>query len=41
MAISRKVIVFDYKSLPSEYVSASALVLLALGVTYWLIQKKE
>ncbi len=41
MAISRKVIVFDYKSLPAEYVSASALVLLALGVTYWLIQKKE
>ncbi|MDP3388648.1 MAG: phosphate-starvation-inducible PsiE family protein, partial [Methylococcaceae bacterium] len=41
MAISRKVIVFDYKNLPSEYVSASALVLLALGVTYWLIQKKE
>jgi uncharacterized membrane protein (DUF373 family) len=34
MAISRKVIVFDYKHLPPEYVSASALVLLALGVTY-------
>ncbi|MDO9161818.1 MAG: phosphate-starvation-inducible PsiE family protein [Methylococcaceae bacterium] len=41
MAISRKVIVFDYKSLSSEYVSASALVLVALGVTYWLIQNKE
>jgi len=41
MAISRKVIVFDYKHLPAEYVSASALVLVALGVTYWLIQKKE
>ncbi|CAA9891833.1 BLUF domain protein [Candidatus Methylobacter favarea] len=41
MAISRKVIVFDYKHLPPEYVSASALVLLALGVTYWLIQKKD
>ncbi|WP_020161578.1 phosphate-starvation-inducible PsiE family protein [Methylobacter marinus] len=41
MAISRKVIVFDYKHLSSEYVSASALVVVALGVTYWLIQKKE
>ncbi len=41
MAISRKVIVFDYKHLPAEYVSASALVLVALGITYWLIQKKE
>jgi len=41
MAISRKVIVFDYKNLEPEYVSASALVLVALGITYWLIQKKE
>ncbi len=39
MAISRKVIVFDYKHLPAEYVSA--LVLVALGITYWLLQKKE
>jgi uncharacterized membrane protein (DUF373 family) len=41
MAISRKVIVFDYKYLPYEYVGASALVVMALGITYWLIQKKE
>jgi uncharacterized membrane protein (DUF373 family) len=41
MAISRKVIVFDYQHLPPEYVSASALVLVALGVAYWLIQKKD
>jgi uncharacterized membrane protein (DUF373 family) len=41
MAISRKVIVFDYKHLEAEYVSASALVLVALGITYWLIQKRE
>jgi uncharacterized membrane protein (DUF373 family) len=41
MAISRKIIVFDYKHLPAEYVSASALVVIALGITYWLIQKKE
>jgi uncharacterized membrane protein (DUF373 family) len=41
MAICRKIIVFDYKSLPSEYVSASAMVVIALGITYWLIQTKE
>lgn len=41
MAISRKVIVFDYKNLPAEYVSASGLVLVALGITYWLTQKRE
>lgn len=41
MAIARKIIVFDYKHLGPEYVSASALVVLALGVTYWLIQKHD
>lgn len=41
MAISRKIIVFDYKELPAEYVNASALVVIALGITYWLIQSKE
>ncbi|MFZ1547453.1 MAG: phosphate-starvation-inducible PsiE family protein, partial [Candidatus Nitrotoga sp.] len=34
MAVSRKIIVFDYKHLDPAYVSASALVLLALGITY-------
>ena len=34
MAISRKVIVYDFKELGYEYV-------LALGVTYWLIAKKS
>ena len=41
MAISRKVIVFDYKHLDPEYVSASALVLVALGITYMLVQKHD
>ncbi len=41
MAISRKIIVFDYKDLSPEYVSGSALVVIALGITYWLIQSKE
>ncbi|MGR9052613.1 MAG: phosphate-starvation-inducible PsiE family protein [Gammaproteobacteria bacterium] len=40
MAISRKVIVFDFKVLPYEYVAASSCVVLALGITYWLVQKK-
>jgi len=39
MAIARKVIVFDYKEIKSEYVWATAAVILALGVTYWLISK--
>jgi uncharacterized membrane protein (DUF373 family) len=41
MAISRKIIVFDYKHLEPAYVSASALVVVALGITYWLIQKHD
>ncbi|MCX7097850.1 MAG: phosphate-starvation-inducible PsiE family protein [Methylococcales bacterium] len=41
MAISRKVIVFDYKHLDPAYVSSSALVLLALGITYMLVQKHD
>ena len=39
MAIARKVIVFDYKEIKSEYVWATAAVILALGVTYWLLSK--
>jgi len=41
MAISRKVIVFDYKHLDPQFVSASALVVVALGITYMLIQKYD
>ncbi len=41
MAISRKVIVFDFKNLQPDYIYASATVVLALGLTYWLIDKKE
>ncbi|MGR8999624.1 MAG: phosphate-starvation-inducible PsiE family protein [Gammaproteobacteria bacterium] len=41
MAISRKVIVFDYKHLDPQYVSASALVVVALGITYLLVQKHD
>jgi len=41
MAIARKVIVFDFKELGYEYVYATAAVVLALGVTYWLLSKKS
>ena len=41
MAIARKVIVFDYKELNPQYIYASGAVLLALGVTYWLLSKKS
>ncbi len=40
MAICRKVIIFDYKQLTEMYVLATAAVVLALGVTYWLISEK-
>jgi uncharacterized membrane protein (DUF373 family) len=33
MAISRKIIVFDYKHLDPAFVSSSALVVFALGIT--------
>lgn len=41
MAIARKVIVFDYKDLSPTYVWATAPVILALGITYWLTSKKS
>jgi uncharacterized membrane protein (DUF373 family) len=41
MAISRKVIVFDFHHLDPAYVSSSAFVVLALGLTYWLLDKKH
>lgn len=40
MAIARKVIVFDFKVLEPEYVAATAAVVLALGITYWLVAAK-
>ena len=41
MAIARKVIVFDYKELSPQYIYATAAVVLALGVTYWLVRQKS
>jgi uncharacterized membrane protein (DUF373 family) len=40
MAISRKVIVFDYEEITPPLVLGTAAVVLALGITYWLMTKK-
>jgi len=40
MAISRKVIIFDFEKITPPFVVGTAAVVLALGVTYWLITKK-
>ncbi|WP_417067489.1 phosphate-starvation-inducible PsiE family protein [Niveibacterium terrae] len=43
MAILRKVIVLDYKEIASEYVYATAAVVIALSIGYWLsvVQKRK
>jgi uncharacterized membrane protein (DUF373 family) len=41
MAIARKVIIFDFDSITPSYIYGTAAVVLALGVTYWLITKKN
>ncbi|HPF59679.1 MAG TPA: phosphate-starvation-inducible PsiE family protein [Candidatus Competibacteraceae bacterium] len=40
MAIARKVIVLDYKVLEPEYIWATAAVIFALSIGYWLVAKK-
>jgi uncharacterized membrane protein (DUF373 family) len=40
MAIARKVIVFDFHKLEPMYVLATAAVVLALGIVYWLMDAK-
>ncbi|MDR5866101.1 phosphate-starvation-inducible PsiE family protein [Halomonas koreensis] len=41
MAIARKVIVLDIDAVDAEYVFAIAAVVLALGVTHWLVARKH
>lgn len=41
MAIARKVIVFDFQTLESHYVWATGVVVLALGITYWLVAGRQ
>jgi uncharacterized membrane protein (DUF373 family) len=40
MAISRKVIIFDFGEITPLFVLGTAAVVLALGITYWLITKE-
>ena len=40
MAIARKVIIFDFTKITPPYVLATGAVVLALGITYWLIDRK-
>ena len=40
MAIARKVIVLDYKVVEPEYIWATAAVIFALSIGYWLVAKK-
>ena len=40
MAISRKVIIFDFEKITPMFVVGTAAVVLALGITYWLVSRK-
>jgi uncharacterized membrane protein (DUF373 family) len=40
MAIARTVIVFDFHKIEPMYVLATAAVVLALGIVYWLMDPK-
>ena len=40
MAISRKVIIFDFDKITPPFLIGTASVVLALGITYWLISKR-
>jgi uncharacterized membrane protein (DUF373 family) len=41
MAIARKVIIFDFNKITPIYIFGTASVILALGITYWLIEKNS
>ena len=41
MAIARKVIIFDFERISPPFVYGTAGVILALGITYWLITKQQ
>jgi len=41
MAISRKVIIFDFEKITPQLVLGTAAVVMALGLTYWPISKKS
>ena len=39
MAIARKVIILDYEELEPMYISATGVVLVATGITYYFVHK--
>lgn len=39
MAICRKIIIFDFHDLSPQYIYASGVVVLGLGITYWLVER--
>ncbi len=41
MAISRKVIIFDFDQVTPPFIYGTAASVLALGITYWLITKRN
>ncbi|TMM42534.1 phosphate-starvation-inducible PsiE family protein [Colwellia ponticola] len=41
MAVARKIIVLDLKLVSADQIIGLALVIMSLGVTYWLIRKKN
>jgi uncharacterized membrane protein (DUF373 family) len=41
MAISRKVIIFDFEKITPLYILATGVVVFALGITYWLISRNS
>lgn len=40
-AVARKVIILDYSVVTPQYIYATAAVILAVGVTYWLVTQKN
>lgn len=41
MAIARKVIIFDFERITPPYIYGTAAVIMALGITYWLLTRKS
>ena len=41
MAIARKVIILDFKEVSALYVFGTSTVILALGITYWLLYRSK
>lgn len=41
MAIARKVIIFDFERITPPFLYGTAAVVMALGITYWLITKRD